>query len=226
MQSADLTLRIPQSMYPPIFEKGSAEEVVCREETLSWEFDRESGTVRFLSVFVGDSEAINKLAREESTIERFETTRIDNDTFYGYVEIGMAKLDGALLDLFDFSRLVVVPPVVFTGTDRVQLTVLGEQGALRRVFERVPDAFDVEVERISEHRRRAETLAGRLTARQFEALEVAHEIGYYEVPRTGSLADVAAELDCSESAASRLLRSGESAIVGAAIGRESTKPTA
>lgn len=203
-------------MYPSVFEDAS--EVVFREETLSWEFDHESGIVRFLSVFVGDRDAVRTLVRDEGTIERFETTPIDRDSFYGYVEIDMDAIEGELFELFEFAELVVVPPIVFTGTDRVHLTVLGEEGALGRVFERIPDDVDVEVERVSEHRRRSETLAGRLTARQLEALEIAHGLGYYEVPRTGSLADVADELDCSESAASTLLRSAEAKLVDAVVG--------
>ena len=68
------------------------------------------------------------------------------------------------------------------------------------------------------HRRRSESLAGRLTARQFEALQVARQIEYHDVPHTGSLGEVAAELDCSESAGATLLRAAESALVDATVG--------
>lgn len=87
------------------------------------------------------------------------------------------------------------------------------------MLDRIPEGIGITVERISEHQRRSERLAGRLTARQFEALEVAHERGYFDVPRTGSLAAVADELDCSESAASTLLRSATSELVDAAVQR-------
>ena len=127
--------------------------------------------------------------------------------------------DATLLGAFDEPGLVIVPPIVYTGREHVHVTVLGESNALAGLLDRVPDDIGVEVHRVSDHQRRAETLAGRLTARQFEALEVAHEQGYYDVPRTGSLADVAAALECSESAASTLLRSAESALVEAAVAR-------
>lgn len=72
--------------------------------------------------------------------------------------------------------------------------------------------------RVGEHRHASESLAGRLTHRQFEALTVARDLGYYEVPRETALRDVASPLGCSESAASTLLRNGERALVNAALG--------
>jgi predicted DNA binding protein len=48
---------------------------------------------------------------------------------------------------------------------------------------------------------------------------VARELGYYDVPRRAELADVAAELDCTESTASVLLRKAERALVDAALVR-------
>ncbi len=87
------------------------------------------------------------------------------------------------------------------------------------MLEAFPDDVRVEVERVSDHQRKAETLAGRLTARQFEAMETARAAGYYDVPRSGSLADVAAALECSESAASTLLRTAEAELVDAALRR-------
>ncbi|ELZ03139.1 bacterio-opsin activator HTH domain-containing protein [Natrialba chahannaoensis JCM 10990] len=59
----------------------------------------------------------------------------------------------------------------------------------------------------------------KLAARQLKAIAIARELGYYEVPQTGSLANVATALECSESAASTLLRTAESKLVDAAVQR-------
>jgi predicted DNA binding protein len=88
---------------------------------------------------------------------------------------------------------------------------------LSTVLEDVPDGITATVERVSDHARLGGSLAARLTDRQFEALAVAHDAGYYAVPRAGSLATVAEELDISESAASTLLRAAEQALVEAAL---------
>ncbi|MEY7849305.1 helix-turn-helix domain-containing protein [Natrarchaeobius sp. A-rgal3] len=220
MQSADLTLRLPPSMRMPVPEL-AVESALHREELLSWQIDPESETVRFLSLFVGDPEGIQAVASDLEFVHRYDISRVDDDTFYGYVEMDLRDSDAMLMGAFDVPGLVIVPPIVYTGRETVHATVLGEPDALSTVLEAFPEGVSVEVERVSEHQRRAETLAGRLTARQFEAIETARDLGYYDVPRSGSLADVAATLECSESAASTLLRTAESELVDAALGRDS-----
>ncbi|EMA51968.1 helix-turn-helix domain-containing protein [Halococcus thailandensis] len=53
-----------------------------------------------------------------------------------------------------------------------------------------------------------ETARNRLTTSQREALQLAHEGGYFGVPRETTLAEIAAELDISNQAASERLRRG------------------
>ena len=215
MQSADLTLRLPPSMQLPAPEEPL--ESFQREEVLSWVVDPDSETVRFLSLVVGDPGALGNLAEDLDSVRRYDVTPVDEETFYGYVEMDLRAANATLLGTFDVPGLVVVPPMVYTGRENVHVTVLGEPEAMSGLLERTPDEVGVEVERVSEHQRRSETLAGRLTARQFEALEVARDAGYYEVPRCGDLATVAEALECSESAASTLLRSAEAELVDAAL---------
>ncbi|WP_217493327.1 helix-turn-helix domain-containing protein [Haladaptatus sp. W1] len=43
------------------------------------------------------------------------------------------------------------------------------------------------------------------------------DAGYYDVPRTGSVDDVAAALDCAHSTAGELIRKAESAVISDAI---------
>ncbi|RQG95079.1 helix-turn-helix domain-containing protein [Natrarchaeobius chitinivorans] len=217
MRSADLTLRLPPSMQMPVANVPA--EPTFREEVLSWEIDPEAETIRFLSLVVGDHEGLAEIAADLEMVRRYDITRVDDDSFYGYVEMDLREADATFMGSFDVPGLVIVPPIVYTGRKTVHVTVLGEPDALSGVLEAFPEGVGVEVERVSDHQRKAETLAGRLTARQFEAMEVARSVGYYDVPRSGSLADVAAELECSESAASTLLRTVESELVDAALRR-------
>ncbi|THE65704.1 bacterio-opsin activator [Salinadaptatus halalkaliphilus] len=218
MQSTDLTLRLPDRMQLPIPRPDSALEFQ-REELLSWHVDSKTDRVRFLSLIVGDREAIEATALDLEVVHRFDLTPIDKDTFYAYAVMDVRGADATLMAAFDDPGLVIVPPIVYTGRERVHVTVLGESDALAGLLERFPEDVGVEVERVSDHQHRAETLAGRLTARQFEAMATARELGYYDVPRSASLAEVGATLECSESAASTLLRTVESELVDAALGR-------
>jgi hypothetical protein len=52
-----------------------------------------------------------------------------------------------------------------------------------------------------------------LTDRQREALRIAYERGYFDIPRRASLEDVAAELDISASAASERLRRAQTQLI-------------
>lgn len=217
MQSADLLFRLPRSMQLPSPELD--DDDVYREELLSWEIDFDEGTVRFLSLFVGDPEAAREAAADLEIVRRYELTPVGDGSYYGYAVMDLRDVDATIMGVFDDLELVIVPPIVYTGREGVLLSVLGEPNALTSLLERIPGGVDVEVERVGEHCHRTETLAGRLTMRQFEALETASNVGYYDVPRTASLADVADGLNCSESAASTLLRAAENELVTAAVGR-------
>ncbi|MHB9288301.1 helix-turn-helix domain-containing protein [Halobacteriales archaeon Cl-PHB] len=217
MQSADLTIQLPEWMQLPVPDY-AADETVRREEVLSWRVYSDDGVVGFLSLVVGDLEAARKSAADLDPLRNAEFAPVDDDTFYAYAEMDLREADASLMGTFADRGLVVVPPIVYTDADTVHVTVLGEESSLSGLLERFPDDVEVSVDRISDHQHRAGSLAGRLTDRQFEALEVAREVGYYEVPRDGALAEVAAALDCSEAAASTLLRKAEAALVDAALG--------
>jgi predicted DNA binding protein len=62
------------------------------------------------------------------------------------------------------------------------------------------------------------TARNRLTTHQREALRLAHEGGYFGIPRETTLGDIAAELDISNQAASERLRRGCGRIVGDRFG--------
>lgn len=52
-----------------------------------------------------------------------------------------------------------------------------------------------------------------LTDRQYEALRIAYELGYFTIPRDASLEDVAAELDISPSSVSERLRRAQTQLI-------------
>lgn len=221
MQSADLTLSLPESMQLPVPDGVDAASVVEREEVLSWQVRPDQDAVYFLALIVGDVDAFRELAGTLDAVRRADVAPVEGaDTFYAYAEMPLRAADETLFDALSIAGLVVVPPLVYTDTGTLHVTVLGEEAALSGVLAALPDAVGVTVERVSEHGRLGGALAGRLTHRQFEAITVARDAGYYAVPREGDLAAVAAELGVSESAASTLLRKAEAALVDAALGRD------
>lgn len=190
---------------------------VVREELISWRTE-ESGRVCFLSLIVGDQNTIRETVCGLDAVHRVEFMMIDRETFYVYAEMTATAASSRLWTAFEQPKTVIVPPVVYTDTDTMQLTVIGENAALSRTVEQLPNEIAVSIERISEHRHRNSSIAGRLTHRQLEAVTAAHDCGYYEVPREGTLTEVAKALECSESTASTLLRNAQRALVDAALG--------
>lgn len=65
-----------------------------------------------------------------------------------------------------------------------------------------------------------------LTPRQREALLVAHELGYFDIPRTASLEDVAGELDITPSALSERLRRAHAHLVETVVDEPASVATA
>ncbi|WP_115863572.1 helix-turn-helix domain-containing protein [Halorussus litoreus] len=218
MKSLDVTIRLPPELRLSVPEADAPGDDFVREELLSWHA-HDDGVVYFLSLVVGDPEAIRSVLGAVDAVRSFDLTRVDDDTCYVHVEMDVRPGDRAWLTALDGREIVVVPPVVFGPDGEIALTVLGDPEELRQVVADFPEDIEVAVDRVGEHRHLAGSLAGRLTARQFEAVEVARELGYYEVPRETELAAVAAELDCTESTASALLRKAERALVDAALVR-------
>ena len=218
MQSANLIISLPESMELPVPEYADPDAVV-REELLSWQVRPDEGAVYFLSLLTGDHSACRKAVGDIDSVRRVDFEPANEDTFYAYAVMDLRAADSSLMATFDVPGLVLVPPIVYTDTDTVEVTVLGDESALSGLLESFPAGVNVTVDRVGDHAQLGGSLAGRLTRRQFEAIGIARRLGYYEVPREASLADVAGKLGVSESAASSLLRKVEAALVDAALSR-------
>ena len=59
---------------------------------------------------------------------------------------------------------------------------------------------------------------GNLTQKQWEVIEMAHELGHYSGDRGGNLDEISEQFDISKSAASQRLRAAESRIINAVVG--------
>lgn len=86
---------------------------------------------------------------------------------------------------------------------------IGSQEQLSDAFTEMQAAgFDVTLEKLHDYRIQ-KTPLDVLTDRQHEVLEVAYELGYYDVPRRSSTEEVAAELGVDDSTVSEHLQRAE-----------------
>jgi predicted DNA binding protein len=91
--------------------------------------------------------------------------------------------------------------------------VLGSLETLQAAVAAMPEAVETRIERVGGHELGRPPLPPQFPARQWEALTVAFEAGYYDVPRTATRDDVADQLGCAPSTATEHLQKAERRLV-------------
>ena len=213
MKSLQLCLRHTEATIHPMHAHVCASSHVEREILLE---GKTSDGMRTLLFFVeGDRESYEAVLDDRPDVAEYDITPESEDGFYLYVRAPNRDQEELLFDAFSQETVVVVPPVEFRADRTMHLTLIGHPDDLQAVLDDLPDGMGVEVRQIGEYDGR---VGGVLTDRQREALDAAWRVGYYEIPREGDIEAVATELDCAISTASDLLRRGEAALVGSALG--------
>ncbi|MDF9744510.1 helix-turn-helix domain-containing protein [Natrinema salsiterrestre] len=168
----------------------------------------------FIFHVVGDPDVYEAALEETDRVSDYELTRTGDRTFTVYVRDVPEGVDERLLDLFTEGSLVVLPPIEYRSDWTVRFSVVGESADLRRALEGVPAGIETAVDRIGQYDG-SDAAVGALTARQREAVRVARELGYFEVPRSASVEDVAEELGCAPGTAAEHLRKAEETVMDA-----------
>lgn len=212
MQSLRLELAYDDDTIHPMHRFVCESPHVRREVLLE---GREIGDGRTMLFFVeGDRSAYEAVLADRPDVREFDVTPEGDDSFYVWARVDNRDADLPVLDAFDRDTLVVVPPVEFRDDRTAHFSVVGSARDLSGVVDGLPDGVTATVRRVGDPT--AATGDG-LTDRQREALVAAWDAGYYDVPRSGGIETVAAELDCAASTASALLRRAEARLVGDAL---------
>ena len=219
MKYLRLTLSQPDWMLHPMQRFIRECDVVQYEELLSWNITLGGDIEYELFYLKADREPYEAALESVESIRRYEITVVDDDSFYLYLCQETRPEDETWREAYTALNLVVVPPIIYNPDASFEMTLVVGGDDLQRLLDGLPSDIDTTVHAIGEFDRRHETVASDCTDRQFEALQVAVEVGYYDVPRSGMLKTIAQKLDCAESTASDLLRNAESAIVKRLINR-------
>lgn len=215
MRFIDLTVEPDPSSQSVLTRRLIASNAVVREELLNWRMS-EDFILNLLSFVHGDPEVYAAIHAEAPDVLVHEIRAVDDDRFYAYVQQA-GNHAASWWTAFLAHDFIHVPPVVLeNGIARI--TLLGEVDELRDVVADLSKEVSVEIDAVGDYHGQGRRITDRLTTRQYRALRVAADCGYYTVPREGSLADVAAELNCTESTVSDLLRRAEREIVDAILG--------
>ncbi|KZN26468.1 bacterio-opsin activator [Haladaptatus sp. R4] len=115
------------------------------------------------------------------------------------------------LELQRDSHLVIDTPIRFTATGALKMTCLGTDETFQQLFDDVDegDALSFEILEMGEYHPDESSFSRMFTPRQEEVLEVAVDLGYYNVPRQATLADIAEVVGIGPTTASEHLRKVE-----------------
>jgi predicted DNA binding protein len=199
----------PAELAHPIHRRIMDPGPVSRVELLMW---GPLADVTTLTWFDDDADAAADVLAAIEAVADTHLVAGDGGT-YAFVDQTEFELVGSVLELVTDASVVYLPPVVFLESGDVRFEAVGEAERLSAFHADLNEVLDVGIESVHGFRRRPSPTA--VTDRQRTALEAGVRVGYYEVPRNGSVADVAEELGCSTSTAGELLRKGEAAVVGA-----------
>ncbi|MFC6976546.1 helix-turn-helix domain-containing protein [Halomicroarcula sp. GCM10025709] len=210
MQRVEFAVTYPEDRAHPIHGAVQTTAGVSRAELLIW-----GPTGRVTSLLWFDC-PVDTARRLLGAVEARTTELIGEDGgTYAFLEQETYELDAAVLGVVADAHVVFLPPVVFEESGNATVEAVGSREALGACYEALRERVPTTIKRVRPFRRGGES--GALTDRQRAAVEAASAVGYYDVPRTGSVADVAAELDCAHSTAGELLRKAEAALVDAAV---------
>lgn len=213
MNSLELEIEYDERTIHPVHAFVCESPVVEREVLLEGKRDGDTRTLLFY--VEGDRSAYESVLAERPGVREYDVTPEGEDAFYAYTRVENRDAEVPVFEAFDQRTLVVVPPVEFRSDRTARFTVVGHAEDLQAAVDGMPDGASPTVLRVGDY---ASAVDDGLTDRQREALAAAWHAGFYEVPRTGGVEDVAAALDCAVSTASDLLRRAESRLVGDTLG--------
>lgn len=210
MRYLRVELTFPGRIRHPMHEFLVTHPEMEREELWTWRFVGDTPAVLFR--VVGPLDPYRERIAGVESIAGYTLIPVTDDSFYAFVRATPTSEEWDWIVAFAQDSIVVLPPVVYTDSGTAVFEVLGDAGDLRALLADLPASVETTVERLGEYdrRRSPETV---LTDRQREVVATASDLGYYDVPRQATVADVAAELDITDSTVSTHLRKAESAVM-------------
>lgn len=183
-------------------------DAVSTATLLMWDASRSKPTT--LSRLDASQSVVESLVSGLQVVDSY-TLSEDGDATYAFVRQSRFEMAPELADALAAPGMLALPPITYLEDGTIEFAFAGTHDALRTLFSHLETAGDYAITSVGEYG--GPGGRGRVTSRQREALEAAVAIGYYDVPRTGSMDEIAAELDCSPSTASELVRKAQAAVV-------------
>jgi hypothetical protein len=168
----------------------------------------------------GDPEAFEEGVRESPHVD--ELTRLDGRLDSGLYRIDWAEVRDGFLRALSAEDVLVERAEKRKESDRWRFRIRAFDRDALSEFQGTCARHDVAIEVrrvVNEPEAVAETRLLGLTEKQYEALRLALDSGYFHVPREASLTELAEELDISRQAFSNRLSRAEQRVLDDLLGR-------
>lgn len=162
------------------------------------------GSVASLGEFDGDPDRFHELVANADNTHSLAVT--DRDRGFYHVHFEPMAVTREMMRARRRTAMALKMPLEMGEDGAVIGTFIGDPAAMGDALEELPDAVEVEIERMGEVVPSPGDVFGMLTQRQREVLDVAVEAGYYEDPRQVTHEDLADALDCSAATVGEHLR--------------------
>ncbi|AUV82434.1 DNA-binding protein [Salinigranum rubrum] len=203
---------------PTMYRVLSAAPYLDRVVGLHWNV---SGDRLGLMVYAeGDADAFREEVQTVPEVVDFEMVSADEEGFYAFLRNELNALSRRLFGTFTRGSLLVVPPLVYGGDGSVTFSMVGPTEEVQAAIEEAPEAFEVTVSAVGGLGATPGLDRTLLSPRQREAVKVALEVGYYDIPRQGDYAVIAERMGCAPSTAAEHLRKAESKVLRATFATE------
>ncbi|WP_135821138.1 helix-turn-helix domain-containing protein [Halostella litorea] len=198
----------------PMYDVLANAPFVERATAIHWNFAGDE--LGILHRVEGDADAFAEAAESVPEVIDHEVEPAGPGVFHAYVRDATNEPLRRLLSTVAGRSVVVVPPVEYGPDGAVSFAAVGPAAEIRAAVDELPEPVGVEVDAVRGLSALDPTAA--LSERQREALEAALALGYYDVPRRATQADVAEAMGCAPSTAAEHIRKGEAAALRSLLG--------
>lgn len=186
---------------------------VERATAIQWNYTGDA--LGILHYVVGDADELEKSMQEIPEVIDYDMERIDEQSCYVYVRDATTDTLQAMFSPISSGGLIAVPPIEYEPDGTVVFSMFGPDDEIQDAVEGVSVPVDVTIEEVGGLNSTAATIEATFTDRQREVAETAVQLGYYDIPRSASQEDIAAELNCAPSTIAEHLRKVEARILRA-----------
>lgn len=180
---------------------------------IDWSPSFDPPRVTVLLYLDGDLDWFEAVLDDTDLVLEYDIICTGESRGYAYVHSKPHPTEWQLFEIATGTGLVPVFPVQYHDDGTLSVRIVGPTDRLKAAVEGTPSGVETSIERVGEYDLGKPPIPPSLSTRQREALKIAFDIGYYEVPREATRRDVADRLNCAPSTASEHLRKAEHHVI-------------